>query len=87
MISKSFEDLFIIILVSAHFVDKKEKTVTLLPYLVILFASIKGVPPDQIMDEVTGKIAEVELRAEEVRREFKSTSLLLGLQIACDELL
>ena len=34
-----------------------------------------------------GKIAEVELRAEEVRREFKSTSLLLGLEIACDELL
>lgn len=34
-----------------------------------------------------GKAGEVELRAREVMREFGSTSLLLGLEIACQELL
>lgn len=33
------------------------------------------------------KLGEVELRAFEVQKEFGSTSLLLGLQIAVDELL
>lgn len=34
-----------------------------------------------------GKAEEVELRANEIMKEFGSTSLLLGLQIACDEIL
>lgn len=34
-----------------------------------------------------GKVGQVELRAKEVMDEFNTTSLLLGLQIACDELL
>ena len=34
-----------------------------------------------------GKAGEVELRAREVMKEFGSTSLLLGLEIACQELL
>ena len=34
-----------------------------------------------------GKAGEVELRTKEVMEEFGSTSLLLGLQIAVDELL
>ena len=33
------------------------------------------------------KLVEVELRAKEIQDEFRSSSLLLGLQIACDELL
>lgn len=33
------------------------------------------------------KAGEVELRAREVMKEFGSTSLLLGLEIACQELL
>ena len=35
----------------------------------------------------TGKLAEIEKRAFEVQKEFGSTSLLLGLQIAVDEIL
>ena len=34
-----------------------------------------------------GKTGEVELRAREVMKEFGSTSLLLGLEIACQEIL
>ena len=34
-----------------------------------------------------GKAGEVELRAREVMKEFGSNSLLLGLEIACQELL
>ena len=34
-----------------------------------------------------GKTGEVELRAREVMKEFGSNSLLLGLEIACQELL
>ena len=34
-----------------------------------------------------GKAGEVELRAREVMKEFGSTSLLLGLEIACQEIL
>lgn len=34
-----------------------------------------------------GKLGEIELRAFEVQKEFGSTSLLLGLQIAADEIL
>jgi len=32
------------------------------------------------------KLAQVEIRAEEVKKEFGTTSLLLGLEIAVDEL-
>ena len=31
------------------------------------------------------KIAQVSIRAEEVQKEYKGASLLVGLQIACDE--
>lgn len=34
-----------------------------------------------------GKLVEVEERAAEVQKEFRSASLLLGLQIAVDEIL
>jgi len=34
-----------------------------------------------------GKAGEVELRAREVMKEFGSNSLLLGLEIACQELI
>ena len=33
------------------------------------------------------KLAQVEIRAEEVKKEFGTTSLLLGLEIAVDELI
>ena len=33
------------------------------------------------------KLAAVQIRAEEVQRQFNGASLLLGLQVACDELL
>ena len=33
------------------------------------------------------KLVEIQTRAEQVQKEFSSTSLLLGLQIACDEIL
>lgn len=33
-----------------------------------------------------GKIAQVSERAAEVQKEYKGASLLVGLQIACDEL-
>ena len=33
----------------------------------------------------SGKIAQVTERAAEVQKEFKDASLLVGLQIACDE--
>ena len=32
-----------------------------------------------------GKVAQISERAAEVQKEFKGASLLLGLQIACDE--
>lgn len=35
----------------------------------------------------SGKLVEIEKRAFEVQKEFKSSSLLLGLQIAIDEIL
>ena len=35
----------------------------------------------------SGKIAQVEQRAQEVQKEFKNSSLLLALQIATDEIL
>ena len=35
----------------------------------------------------SGKLYEIEHRAIEIQREFDSTSLLLGLQIAVDEIL
>ena len=34
-----------------------------------------------------GKIVEVQTRAAEVMKEYRSHSLLLGLQVACDEIL
>ena len=34
-----------------------------------------------------GKIVEVETRAKEVQKEYKTSSVLLGLQIAVDEIL
>lgn len=33
------------------------------------------------------KLAEVEIRATEVQKEYNTKSLLLGLEIACDEIL
>lgn len=56
--------------------DKKAEDIRQQKILDLLAAAAKA-----------GKAGEVELRAREVMKEFGSTSLLLGLEIACQELL